>query len=95
VLNVRVTAEESVLFRQLGEEAVLLSLARGAYFGLDPVGTRMWLALTAAPSAEDALATLVDEYDVDPAALRADLAELLDKLRSAGLVRVEPVVAGA
>jgi hypothetical protein len=88
MLNVRVTAEEGVLFRQLGEEAVLLSLEGGTYFGLDAVGTRMWLALTSAPSAEAAVVALLDEFEVDRETLTSDLAELVGKLRSAGLVRV-------
>lgn len=88
MLNLRVTAEDGVLFRQLGEEAVLLSLDGGCYFGLDPVGTRMWAALTSSPSAEAALATLLAEYEVEPDMLRAHLIELVEKLRTAGLVRV-------
>ena len=42
--RVRVTPD--VLFRVMGEEAVLVNLTTERYLGLDPVGTRMWSVLT-------------------------------------------------
>ena len=41
-LESRVRIPESVLFQELDGEAVLLHLESGVYFGLDPIGTRMW-----------------------------------------------------
>ena len=35
-------AGEQVLFRQLDQEAVLLDLKSGTYFGLNEVGARAW-----------------------------------------------------
>jgi len=44
-LDSRVQANEGVLYQELQGEAVLLNLATGGYFGLDPVGTRIWQLL--------------------------------------------------
>ena len=44
-LQNRVTVCDDVVFRALGEESVILSLDTGMYFGLDPVGTRIWTLL--------------------------------------------------
>ncbi|PYO19380.1 MAG: hypothetical protein DMD85_18645 [Candidatus Rokuibacteriota bacterium] len=37
---------KDVVFRELEGEMVLLNLATGVYFGLDPVGTRIWTLKT-------------------------------------------------
>ncbi|MEP7069981.1 MAG: PqqD family protein [Usitatibacter sp.] len=84
----RVTVPEGVLVRELGGESVLLNLRSESYFGLDDVGTRMWAALTASPSMEDAYRMLADEYEVEPALLRADLSTFVEKLSAAGLIHV-------
>ena len=38
----RIVAAPDQIFSNLGDEAVLLSLTDGVYYGLDPVGTRVW-----------------------------------------------------
>ena len=84
----RASVPENVLFRELDGEAVILDLERESYYGLDDVGTRMWLAVTEAESIEAALASLQREYDVDDDTVRADLAELLDRLVERGLIEL-------
>jgi len=79
-----------VLARDLDGELVLLNLDSEQYFGLDPVGTRMWVALTESPSVEAALDRLQAEYDVAPERLRADLDALLADLIRDGLVQRAP-----
>ena len=85
-----VTTAPDVMFRTVGEEAVLLNLKTELYLGLDPVGTRMWDALTKSPSIEAAYDALLAEYEVEPGQLRADLEEFLGKLVEQGLIEVSP-----
>lgn len=80
--------DAEVLFQEIGGEAVLLSLTRELYFGLDAVGTRAWLALTRDPSLQSAFDVLRTEYDVEPARLEQDLLALVGQLRDAGLVQI-------
>jgi hypothetical protein len=84
----RAVKPRDVLVRTLGEEAVLLNLASESYFGLDPVGTRMWEALLASASVERAFEALLAEYDVPAEQLRGDLAAFMQALRDAGLLDV-------
>src|SRR5882724_2603885 len=86
----RVTVAPDVLFRIVGDEAVLLNLKTELYLGLDPVGTRMWTVLTTAPSIKDAYETLLQEYDVDAEKLRSDLADFLGKLWLQTLITIDP-----
>ena len=50
----RVRVAPDVLFRLVGEEAVLVNLQTERYLGLNPVGTRMWSVLSSASSIQAA-----------------------------------------
>ena len=88
-LSQQVKPSDDVLFQEVGGEAVLLNLASESYFGLDPVGTRIWLLLGEDARLQHAYDIMRDEYEVDPASLEADLLTLVGKLAEAGLVTVE------
>ena len=84
----RVTVPDFVMFRQLSGESILLNLNNEQYFGLDDVGTRMWLSLTQSGSIEEAYQSLLGEYEVDAQELRRDLIELVQNLSTQGLVEI-------
>ena len=86
----RISIADRVVFRELGEEAVLLHLATGRYFGLDQVATRMWSALAEAGTIEDAAVALAGEYEVGRERLQRDLEELVEELVERRLLRLEP-----
>lgn len=86
----RVRVNPDVLFRLMGEEAVLVNLSTERYLGLDPVGTRMWTVLTTAASIQAAFEELREEYDVEPAQLRTDIEELIEQLVGQQLVETAP-----
>ena len=83
-----------VLFRELAGEAVLLDLKSQRYFGLDPVGTRIWQLLDEQRRTDSILATMLEEFDVEEAKLREDLDAFLDQLKDAGLIELRPGDAG-
>jgi Coenzyme PQQ synthesis protein D (PqqD) len=84
--SARVVVPSHVLLQQVGEESVLLNLEKECYFGLDPVGTRMWEALTKANTVEGAYRQLLSAYDVDEQRLRQDLEKLIEGLVENGLL---------
>ncbi len=83
----KIELSEDVLHQELSGETVLLNLKTEHYFGLDPVGTRIWQVLGETASAETVIARLLDEYEVDEPTLRADVERLIDELAKAGLLR--------
>ena len=84
----RITIPADVMFRQLGEEGVLLNLKTAYYFGLDEIGTRMWTALTTSDTIQVAFDSLLEEYDVTPEQLKHDLLELIAKLDEQHLITI-------
>ena len=87
--NARISVSSDTLINILGGESVLLCLKSQQYFGLDEVGTRMWNVLTTSSSVEAAYETLLEEYEVEPEALREDLHDLLGKLVEQGLLEIQ------
>ena len=84
----RVSVPDGVLVRELDGESVLLNVHSEKYFGLDEVWTRMWAALTRLGDTESACKALLEEFDVEPERLRADLEALLGELVDQGLLVV-------
>ena len=84
----RASVPPDVLIQELQGESVLLNLRTGRYFGLDEVGTRMWMALTTADSLQVACDSLESEYDVEGERLQHDMRNLVEKLVEHGLVEV-------
>ena len=82
----RVKVSPDVLFRVVGDEGVLVNLKTERYLGLNPVGTRMWNVLSSASSIQAAYDELLQEYEVEPTQLRADLQEFIDQLLSQQLI---------
>lgn len=89
-LDSRVLIDPDVIFRELDGEAVILHLGTGLYYGLDSVGTRMWQLLAEHRSVRRVFDMLVEEFDVSPETLRADLLRLIDDLHDRKLVRLGP-----
>jgi hypothetical protein len=72
----------------LGEESAILNLKNSMYYGMNPVGTRIWTLLKEPRSVEQLRDTLLNEYQVDAALCERDLLDLLRKMKSEGLIEV-------
>jgi hypothetical protein len=84
-----ISIPEGVLLRQLSGEAVILNLNTEHYFGLDAVGTRMWVLLSSSPTIESAFNALLAEYAVDADTLRRDLTDFITNLTKHGLLELD------
>lgn len=85
--SVVVVAKDNVSC-SLGEEAAILHMRSGIYYGLDPVGARVWNLLERPRSVEELRAALIEEYEVEPAKCEGDLLALLERLSTEGLIEV-------
>lgn len=87
-LDERAFATPRALCKDLGDEIVLLDLETETYFGLNPIGSRFWHLATTAPTIRDAIAVMIEEYDVAPEELERDMTALLEDLVGRGLLRI-------
>ena len=89
-LSNSIAIPEDVLFRELDDEAVLLNLKTGTYFGLNPAGLRIWQLIGQGQSLRQALEVLRVEFEVEADVVERDLLALCRELCSHGLVEVVP-----
>ncbi|MGQ9896449.1 MAG: PqqD family protein [Acidobacteriota bacterium] len=81
---------QHVIIRPVADEAILLNLATERYYGLDNVAYSMWQQATRCPTLQDALAALLDEYEVEREQLWRDFQSLLEQLLQADLIEIVP-----
>lgn len=77
---------KQVLFREVQGEGVVLHLETNAYFRLDSVGTRVWLAMQEVDTLDEVVARLLEEFAAPEEAVRQDIQQLLRDLAAHGLV---------
>ena len=87
-LTDKVTIPEQVMARQVGDETVILDLASGTYFGLDPVGARIWQLMTEGKSLAEVCATMLAEYEVTREDIERDVLRLAEELCAKQLISV-------
>jgi hypothetical protein len=84
-----VTLGSEQVSAELEGEAVVLNLKDGVYFGLNPVGSRVWSLLKEAPkSVAELRQAILAEYDVGYEECDRDLRSLLEALHAHGLIDV-------
>jgi len=84
--DVTFTIPKYVLSESLNDETVVLDMSSGIYFGLSPVASRFWKLLGEGTPQARIEAILLEEFDVQPEVLHADLCGLLDELAGKKLI---------
>jgi len=73
-----------VIWREVDGEVVLLNVVTGQYFGLDAVGSQVWILLQSAGAKGSNLNSLctaiTGQFEVDSATAERDLTVLIDDL---------------
>jgi hypothetical protein len=85
-----IIAAENQVSCDVDDEAALLNLDTGVYYGLNPVGAYIW-KLVQSPMTIGALRKkLQDEFEVDAADVEKDLSSFVEQMVAAGLVELQP-----
>jgi hypothetical protein len=87
-LTDRIIAAPQVVAREVGAETVLLDLESGTYFGLDPVGTRIWALLEQGKSIAEVCGVMLEEFEVPRDVLERDALALIADLAQKKLITI-------
>lgn len=82
----RFQAIKEHLFSDLNDEAVILSLVNGKYYGLNSVGVTIWKNVQEAASIAEIEAAVLDEYDVDLETCRREVYLFLEEMMNEELI---------
>ena len=85
-LDTVVVASPEQVSSKLGEEVVILNLRNGVYYGLDPIGTRIWELIQEPRSVRQVCEVLLEEYDVTFEQCAEDVLALMRDLQAQGLI---------
>jgi hypothetical protein len=74
------------LFSNLNDEAVILSLKNGKYYGLNAVGGSIWGAIQESRTLEQIETIIMSEYDVDLTTCRTEIKTFLETMLAEELI---------
>lgn len=73
----------------LDGEIGMMSVAKGRYFCLDPVGSHIWRLLDQPKSLNDIISSLLNEYDVDKRTCEKQVLDFVIELFDNGLILIK------
>jgi len=86
--NTKIVSCEKSVSSKIDDEEIILNINKGTYYGLDPIGARIW-DLIQDPVTVDALVNrLLEEYDVGREQCLEDVLALLHDMCDEELVDV-------
>lgn len=88
-LNSTVSIAKDVVSCDLVDEAAILNMKDGVYYGLNPVGAWIWNLIQKPIKVNEILDKLLEEYDVEKEVALKDMMELLEQLLENELVKIQ------
>jgi len=83
-----VVATDEHVSSTLDDEEVILDLASGTYYGLNPVGQRVWSFIQSPQTVLAVCDHIQDAFDVERDRVEQDVVALLNDMLSEKLVRI-------
>lgn len=77
---------ESVAWRNVNEEIVILKLKSGEYYTLNEVGQHVWQAISDQQNVEGIIKQIVDQFDVTYEKAKEDVMKFLDSMLKESMV---------
>ncbi|MEN9518190.1 MAG: hypothetical protein RLZZ381_778 [Cyanobacteriota bacterium] len=95
-MSIKITTNQSTtykvstnhLYSEIADEAVILNLESGVYYGLNSVGVDIWQWLQQPQTEEKLLDLVLEEYEVTPEQAKQDLQSILKEMLEVGLLEV-------
>jgi len=86
-LDATLSRNADILHARVGtEEAVMMSVAAGRYYGVNAVGARIWELLETPMTVAQLCAQICEEFDVDARTCEAEVLKFVSDLIDNGIV---------
>ena len=79
---------KEILSAEVENEVVLMSIDKGTYYGLNPVGARVWSLLGKPVPVHEMCEKIVEEFEVTLEQCQEEVLGLLKDLQEQGLIRI-------
>ena len=86
-MDIKRYVNTEVLSSRIDEEVVLMSMEAESYFGLDPIGSRIWELLSQQPStANELVVMLMKEYEILEDTCRTQVRQFIEDMLTKKLI---------
>ena len=80
--------KSNLLFNEIDDEVVMLSIENSEYYGMDKVGSRIWQLLEKPMPFKELIESLMEEYAVTEEQCKEDSVTFLEQLTEKKLVEI-------
>lgn len=87
-MNQKYKINSSILTTEVDDELGMMSIEKGSYYTLNPVGKEVWKLLANAVSLEEIVGELMKDYSVSREECYNDISSLLEDFKKNGLVDI-------
>lgn len=88
-LDSTISQIDDIVASDIDNEKVMMSIEKGEYFGLEPIGSRIWELLAEPVKVSAIIDALLPNFDIDRQTCAQDVLTFLEELHTAGIVQVE------
>jgi DNA-directed RNA polymerase delta subunit len=83
-----ISRNQEILFSNLDEEIVMLSMKKGEYYGLNSIASRIWELAETPLTFEKLITMLMKEYEVSREQCAANVSVFLERMKARGLIEI-------
>ncbi len=87
-LRSRIQRADGLVSADVGQELVMLHIAKSTYLNTNAVGRDIWRSIERPVQVDELCAALVQRYEVDPERCAADVLAFLNDAYREGIVRI-------
>lgn len=87
-IEATVVRNQEIIFSDMDDETVMMSIDKGEYYGVNPVGRRIWELLEKQVTVSTICDTLCQEYNVEPEQCSRDILVFLEQLFEKDIIEV-------
>ncbi|MTK63719.1 MAG: PqqD family protein [Methanobacterium sp.] len=83
-----VVVADDIISCELDGEAAILTMNDGIYYGLNPIGAKIWNLIQKPIKINEIISVIMKEYNVETERCQIDIQTLINDLLNHGLVKV-------
>jgi hypothetical protein len=88
-LETMVQRNNELLASSIGDEVVMMSIENSAYYGLDPIGSKIWEMITEPRQVSDLCEQLMEQFEVSEQECQRDVLNFLNQMLEENMLVVE------
>lgn len=88
-LNTTVSQIKDIVATDIDGDVVMMSIENGAYYGLDPIGSRIWEMIGTPCKVSDLIERLMEEFEVDRPTCEKGVFNFLNDIQKFKLIQIQ------